>query len=122
MKMAPLLASEAEIDLVKTSSRGHFRRALAALRLAGFAFVVVRPGFGKPLFACALLSGSKSMLLAWFNSRQWITRDALRDVRKMRNPFQYGGVVGGPAFCNRVQEIADLLRASENGEKLFIYS
>lgn len=40
----------------------------------------------------------------------------------MRNPFQYGGVVGGPAFCNRVQEIADLLRAAENGEKLFIYS
>lgn len=40
----------------------------------------------------------------------------------MRNPFQYGGVVGGPAFCNRVQEIADLLRVAENGEKLFIYS
>ena len=40
----------------------------------------------------------------------------------MRNPFQYGGVVGGPAFCNRAQEIADLLRAAENGEKLFLYS
>ena len=43
-------------------------------------------------------------------------------MRKMRNPFQYGGVVGGPAFCNRTQEIGDLLRAAENGEKLFIYS
>ena len=32
----------------------------------------------------------------------------------MRNPFQYGGVVGGPAFCNRGQELADLLRAAEN--------
>ena len=40
----------------------------------------------------------------------------------MRNPFQYGGVVGGPAFCNRAQEMADLLRAAENAEKLFIYS
>jgi len=40
----------------------------------------------------------------------------------MRNPFQHGGVVGGPAFRNRVQEIGDLLRAAENGEKLFIYS
>jgi uncharacterized protein len=40
----------------------------------------------------------------------------------MRNPFQYGGVVGGPAFCNRTDEIAALLRAAENGEKLFIYS
>ena len=28
-------------------------------------------------------------------------------MRKMRNPFQYGGVGGGPAFCNRAQEIAD---------------
>jgi len=40
----------------------------------------------------------------------------------MRNPFQYGGVVGGPGFCNRTDEIADLLRAAEDGEKLFIYS
>ena len=40
----------------------------------------------------------------------------------MRNPFQYGGVVGGPAFCNRAQEIAELLRAAENAEKMFIYS
>ncbi len=40
----------------------------------------------------------------------------------MRNPFQYGGVVAGPAFCNRAQEIADLLRAAENTEKMFIYS
>lgn len=39
-----------------------------------------------------------------------------------RNPFQYGGVVGGDAFCNRRRERADLLRAMENGEKLFVYS
>jgi hypothetical protein len=64
-----LLASEAEIELVKTSSRWHFRQAVAALFLAGFAFGVVRTGFGKPLFAYALFSGSASMLLAWFNSR-----------------------------------------------------
>ena len=40
----------------------------------------------------------------------------------MRNPFQYGSVVGGSAFCNRTQEIRDLVRAAENADKLFIYS
>ena len=40
----------------------------------------------------------------------------------VRNPFQYGGVVGGSSFCNRRKELADLLRAIENGEKLFLYS
>ena len=40
----------------------------------------------------------------------------------MRNPFQYGGIVLGEAFCNRKQEQADLIRAMENGEKLFVYS
>lgn len=40
----------------------------------------------------------------------------------MRNPFEYGGVVGGAAFCNRKQELADLVRAMDNGEKLFLYS
>jgi len=40
----------------------------------------------------------------------------------MKNPFEYGGVVGGPAFCNRKKELADLLRAMENSEKLFLYS
>ena len=40
----------------------------------------------------------------------------------MKNPFQYGDVVGGDAFCNRRKEVGDLLRAMENGEKLFVYS
>ncbi len=40
----------------------------------------------------------------------------------MRNPFRYGGIVLGEAFCNRQQEQTDLLRAIENGEKLFVYS
>ncbi len=40
----------------------------------------------------------------------------------MRNPFRYGGIVLGDAFCNREQEQADLLRAIENAEKLFVYS
>ncbi len=31
-----------------------------------------------------------------------------RCVRR-EDPFQYGGVVGGPAFSNRVQEIGELL-------------
>jgi len=40
----------------------------------------------------------------------------------MRNPFVYGGVVSGDAFCNRKKELEDLLKAMENGEKLFVYS
>ena len=40
----------------------------------------------------------------------------------MRNPFEYGGVVSGDAFCNRQQELADLRRAMENAEKLFVFS
>jgi hypothetical protein len=40
----------------------------------------------------------------------------------MKNPFQYGGVVRGEAFCNRKREVEDLLRAMESGEKLFVYS
>ena len=37
----------------------------------------------------------------------------------MKNPFEYGGVVGGSAFCNRKKELSDLVRAMENSEKLF---
>ena len=40
----------------------------------------------------------------------------------MRNPFQYGNVVGQEASCNRKAKISDLRRAMENGEKLFVYS
>lgn len=40
----------------------------------------------------------------------------------MKNPFQYGGIVEGSAFCNRKKELADLASAVENAEKLFVYS
>jgi len=40
----------------------------------------------------------------------------------MRNPFEYGGVVSGDASCNREKELADLLRAMANAEKLFVFS
>lgn len=40
----------------------------------------------------------------------------------MKNPFEYGGVVSGDAFCNRQRELADLRRAIENAEKLFVFS
>ena len=50
----------------------------------------------------------------------------LRNLRNadgvMRNPFQYGSVVGADAFCDRQRELSDLRRAMENGEKLFVYS
>jgi len=38
------------------------------------------------------------------------------------NPFQYGNVVVGEAFCNRRAELRDLQRAAENGAKMFVYS
>ena len=40
----------------------------------------------------------------------------------MKNPFEYGGVVSGSAFCNRQKEVTDLLQAIENNEKLFVFS
>jgi len=40
----------------------------------------------------------------------------------VKNPFEYGGVVSGVAFCNRQKELADLRRAMENTEKLFVFS
>jgi len=32
----------------------------------------------------------------------------LRNLRNMKNPFEYGGVVTGNAFCNREKEVGDL--------------
>lgn len=40
----------------------------------------------------------------------------------MTNPFQYGNVVAGEAFCNRRTELRELQRAVENGAKVFVYS
>jgi hypothetical protein len=40
----------------------------------------------------------------------------------VRNPFEYGGVVSGEAFCNRRTELNDMVRAMENAEKLFVLS
>ncbi len=43
-------------------------------------------------------------------------------TRNPLNPFEYGGVVAGNAFCDRVKEKADLVRAIRNREKLFLFS
>ncbi len=40
----------------------------------------------------------------------------------MSNPFKYGGIVNKGSFCNRKQELKDLSRAMENGDRLFLYS
>ena len=40
----------------------------------------------------------------------------------MKNPFQFGSVVGGDTFCNRKKEMADIQRAMQNGDRLFVYS
>ena len=40
----------------------------------------------------------------------------------MKNPFEYGGVVSGHAFCDRGAEKTDLLKAIRNNDKLFVFS
>ena len=40
----------------------------------------------------------------------------------MKNPFEYGGVVSGDAFCNREKELTEILSSMENSETLFVYS
>jgi len=40
----------------------------------------------------------------------------------MKNPFEYGGVVGSRAFCNRAEELRDLRRTIDNGGRLFLYA
>ena len=40
----------------------------------------------------------------------------------MKNPFKYGGVITGDAFCNRETELAEITTAMKNGQNLFIYS
>lgn len=38
------------------------------------------------------------------------------------NPFEYGGVVGDDAFCNRARELDELKRAAESGDRLLVYA
>jgi hypothetical protein len=110
IKMAPLLASEAEIELVKTSSRGHFRQALAALCLAGFAFVVVRTGFGKPLFACALLCGGETFVARKRYRADWRERICQASRRRGRVTScaqqweRFGGEFGVQPASQRVPD------------------
>ncbi len=40
----------------------------------------------------------------------------------MQNPFEFGGIVQQHAFCNRKQELRDLRRAAENGDRLLVYA
>jgi len=43
-------------------------------------------------------------------------------LRNAVNPFQYGGIVREDSFCDRKTELADILRAIENGERMFLFS
>ncbi|MEW6606242.1 MAG: ATP-binding protein [bacterium] len=43
-------------------------------------------------------------------------------VKQMKNPFIYGEEVSGNAFCNRKDEIAELVKDIENGENIIIFS
>ena len=45
-----------------------------------------------------------------------------RSMIRVVNPFQYGGMVGPDAFCNRTEELRELTRAATNAERLFVYS
>ena len=40
----------------------------------------------------------------------------------MKNPFVYGETVSGRHFCNRVNEVRELIRDIENGQNVIIYS
>lgn len=40
----------------------------------------------------------------------------------MQNPFKYGGIVSGPFFADRVDEIAELRREMENTSRVFLIS
>lgn len=40
----------------------------------------------------------------------------------MKNPFKYGGIISGDAFCNRANELSDIVREMKSGQNLFIYS
>ena len=40
----------------------------------------------------------------------------------MKNPFVFGGVVSGDAFCDREQELAELVRAVQNGQNVVMHS
>ena len=49
----------------------------------------------------------KQLFLTNDYERDKITQNALRELRNMKKPFQYGGVVSGDAFCNRKKEVED---------------
>ncbi len=40
----------------------------------------------------------------------------------MKNPFQYGGIVSGPYFADRTDEIKELTREMENNNRVFLVS
>ena len=40
----------------------------------------------------------------------------------MQNPFKYGGIVSGPYFADRTEEIQELLREMENNARVFLVS
>lgn len=39
----------------------------------------------------------------------------------MKNPFRYGGIVSSDSFCNRIDELTELMRVVRNSGKLFLY-
>jgi len=40
----------------------------------------------------------------------------------MENPFSHSGIVTGAAFCNRKQELADLIYHAKNSQNVLLYS
>lgn len=43
-------------------------------------------------------------------------------MSKMQNPFKYGGIVSGPYFADRKQEMLELRREMENTNRVFLLS
>ena len=65
-------------------------------------------------------AGVRPVQVAKAGQAVYSTSDALRTVRNMNNPFQYGGIVEGGAFCNRKKDLADLRAGMQSGEKLYL--
>ncbi len=68
------------------------------------------------------VSFNSNVILNEVAQKRLIVRGTLCKTDKMKNPFKYGGVISGDAFCNRKDELSDLVRAMKNGQNLFVYS
>lgn len=80
-----LLASDGELETVRSSRKWQPLQAVAALLLLAFLLIAVRVGWGEHLIAYALPFGPASMLLAWLNSHR--RRSHIQALESALTPF-----------------------------------